>query len=292
MTTFNPSVRFFQQVRVLVVGALLMAIATMVSAADLKEDAVKKDRKQIEGTWRIVAIEVNGNKLMEDDARKFSVVNGSDGTWSLLSEAKEISRGVSTIDPTQKLKTLDFTPTEGEGKGNLYLGIYELGETTRKMCFAPPGRERPTEFSSTSGNEQIFVTFEREKESAIKKDRKQIEGTWRVVALDVNGNKAMEEDAKKLTVVNGSDGTWTLFSEGNEIMKGTSTIDPTKKPRTLDFTPTEGEAKGNLFLGIYELGETTRKMCFAPSGKGRPTEFSSTPGSEMILLTFQREMAK
>ena len=36
----------------------------------------------------------------------------------------------------------------------------------------------------------------------------------------------MEEDAKKLTVVNGSDGTWNLRSEGKEISKGTSTIDP------------------------------------------------------------------
>jgi len=38
-------------------------------------------------------------------------------------------------------------------------------------------------------------------DEAIKKDRKQIEGTWRVAVLEVDGNKAMEEDAKKITVV-------------------------------------------------------------------------------------------
>jgi uncharacterized protein (TIGR03067 family) len=75
----------------------------------------------------------------------------------------EISKGTSTFDPTKKPKTIDFTPTEGEGKGNLYLGIYELGENTRKLCFAPAGKERPTEFSSTPSNEHILVTFEREK---------------------------------------------------------------------------------------------------------------------------------
>ncbi len=130
------------------------------------------------------------------------------------------------------------------------------------------------------------------KDEAIKKDRKQIEGTWRAVALDVDGNKASDEDTKKITVVNGPDGTWTLFSEGKEVGKGTNSFDPTKKPKTIDFTPTEGEGKGNLYLGIYELGENTRKLCFAPPGKDRPTDFISMPGSEHILVTFEREKAK
>ena len=70
----------------LVVGVLLTAIAAIASAGDDKDEAIKKDRKQIEGTWRVVALDVNGNKAMEEDARKLTVVNGSDGTWSLLSE--------------------------------------------------------------------------------------------------------------------------------------------------------------------------------------------------------------
>ncbi|MEX0713417.1 MAG: TIGR03067 domain-containing protein [Pirellulales bacterium] len=147
----------------LVVGVFLTAIVTVASAGNAKDEAIKKDRKQIQGTWRVVALEVNANKAMEEDATKLTVVNGSDGTWSLRSEDKEISKGTSTIDPTKKPKTIDFTPTEGEGKGNEYQGIYELGKKTRKMCFAPPGKERPTEFSSTSGSEHILVTFEREK---------------------------------------------------------------------------------------------------------------------------------
>jgi uncharacterized protein (TIGR03067 family) len=130
------------------------------------------------------------------------------------------------------------------------------------------------------------------KEEAINKDRKQTEGTWRVVALEVNGNKASDEDAKKITVVNGPDGTWTLFSDGKEVGKGTNSFDPTKKPKTIDFTQTEGDGKGNLYLGIYELGENVRKLCFAPPGKDRPTEFISMPGTDVILVTFEREKAK
>src|SRR5262245_26216461 len=108
----------------LVAGALLTMIGTIASADDARDTAIKKDRKQYEGTWQVVALEVDGNKAMEADARKITVVNGSDGTWSIRLEEKEISKGTSTIDPTRQPRTIDFTSTEGEGKGNNYLGIY------------------------------------------------------------------------------------------------------------------------------------------------------------------------
>lgn len=130
------------------------------------------------------------------------------------------------------------------------------------------------------------------KDEAIRKDRKRIQGTWQVTTLSINGNKSKDEDAKKITVVNGDDGTWSIRSEGKEISKGTSAFDPTKKPKTIDFTPTEGGGKGDRFLGIYRLGKNARKLCFAPAGKDRPTEFSSTPENQQILVTFERVMSE
>jgi uncharacterized protein (TIGR03067 family) len=130
------------------------------------------------------------------------------------------------------------------------------------------------------------------KDDAIQRDRHQIKGTWRIVALVADGNPAPEEDARKLSVINGSDGTWSLWSEGREITKGTSTFDPTTRPKQLDFTPTEGDAAGQQFFGIYELGENTRKMCFAQLGQARPSDFSSRPGSGQICVTFEREKSK
>lgn len=137
-----------------------------------------------------------------------------------------------------------------------------------------------------------IATAEDSNDVLVKKDFKQIEGTWKVVSLVIDGNNANEEDAQKIKVINGPDGTWTLRSEDKEVMKGKSTIYPTQKPKIIDFAPTEGDRKGEVHLGIYELGEKTRKLCFAPPGKPRPTAFSSTPGSEHILITFEREMVK
>jgi uncharacterized protein (TIGR03067 family) len=142
-------------------GLALIAVAAITTADDAKDEAIKNDRKLIEGTWRVVALEVDGNKSPDEDARKITVVNGPDGTWTLFSDGKEVGKGTNSFDPTKKPKTIDFTQTEGEGKGNSFLGIYELGENTRKLCFAPPGKDRPREFISMPGTDQILVTFER-----------------------------------------------------------------------------------------------------------------------------------
>jgi len=146
-----------------IVAALLTVMIGNTTADDAKEQAIKKDRKMIEGTWKIVALEINGNKSNDEDAKKLSVVNGADGTWTIVSEGKEVAKGTNSFDPTKKPKTIDFTITEGGGKGNVHLGIYELGEKARKLCFAPPGKDRPTEFTSVPGSEHILVSFEREK---------------------------------------------------------------------------------------------------------------------------------
>jgi uncharacterized protein (TIGR03067 family) len=145
----------------LVVGALLTAVAF---ADDAKDEAIKKDRERIQGVWRVIALVVDGNEAKEEDAKKISVVNGADGTWNLRSDSVEVSQGTSTIDPTKEPKTIDFTPTRGEAKGDQFHGIYEVGENTRKLCFAPAGKERPTEFAAPAGTQHILVTFERVKD--------------------------------------------------------------------------------------------------------------------------------
>jgi len=147
-----------------VILAILLPTLTALAADDAKQEAIERDRRKIEGTWRVVSLKVNGNPAKEEDARKLTVVNGADGTWSVRSEGKEVSRGTSTFDPTQSPKTIDFTPSEGDAAGKEFLGIYELGEDSRRLCFAPPSEERPTEFSSPPGSGHILVMFERVKD--------------------------------------------------------------------------------------------------------------------------------
>lgn len=143
---------------ILVVGTLL---ALTVSADDVRDKAIKRDRQRIQGNWRVTSLTINGNQTKTDDANKIVVINGDDGSWIVRSEGKVIGKGTSTFDPTKKPKTIDFTPTEGGGQGNRFLGIYQLRKDARKLCFAPADKDRPSAFSSTPENHQILVEFKR-----------------------------------------------------------------------------------------------------------------------------------
>jgi len=52
----------------------------------------------------------------------------------------------------------------------------------------------------------------------------------------------------------------------------------------MDSTSSEKET----VLGIYELERDSYKVCFAPAGKPRPTEFASIRGSGQILQVWHR----
>jgi len=132
--------------------SLLFAVTSPLTFADdAKEEAVKKERKQFEGTWQVVSLEVDGNKVAEN-ARKITVINESDGKWTIEVDGKVLARGTSTLDPRKTPKAVDLTQTEGEGQGKTSLGIYEFKDDTRKVCYGQPDGERPTEFSSKKGH--------------------------------------------------------------------------------------------------------------------------------------------
>ena len=142
----------------LVIGLILSFSAVLALAG---EDSIEKERKDYQGAWRVVALQIDGKEVAENDAKKLTFINKADGTWIIESEGKEISSGKSDIDPTKKPKTIDFMPTLGVFSGNEYVGIYELGKDTRQICFVEKTKERPTEFSSPAGSGHFLIKFER-----------------------------------------------------------------------------------------------------------------------------------
>jgi len=52
---------------------------------------------------------------------------------------------------------------KGPDKGKTLLGIYELSDDAYKVCFAAPGKDRPTEFNSKEGSGNRLIVMKREK---------------------------------------------------------------------------------------------------------------------------------
>jgi hypothetical protein len=54
-------------------------------------------------------------------------------------------------------------------------------------------------------------------------------------------------------------------------------------PMAIDFL-----IQGAILLGIIEVNENEHKVCWAPPGKDRPTDFTAAKGSERFLGLYKR----
>jgi uncharacterized protein (TIGR03067 family) len=123
---------------------------------------------------------------------------------------------------------------------------------------------------------------------AMKNDKARLQGEWSMVSGSADGNAmpdAMRETARR--VCKGDETTVTLGAQ--LIMKAKFTIDPSRKPKTIDYEMIDGPTKGKRQLGIYELEGDTVKFCFGSPGSARPPDFTSKQGDGRTLSAWKRK---
>ena len=79
----------------------------------------------------------------------------------ILSVAILAADGNKLPAQTKKPKEVNETITAGPNKGKEFLAIYEIDDEQHRICFAAPGKERPTAFSSSNG--QLLQVWRRQK---------------------------------------------------------------------------------------------------------------------------------
>lgn len=117
-------------------------------------------------------------------------------------------------------------------------------------------------------------------------DAKKIQGTWTIASAEMGGRPFPADLAKSITLKMDA-GKYEVKAEN--VDKGTYTIDPTAKPKTLDISGTDGPSAGKHLPCIYELNGDVLKICYQLGEGPRPTEFKSPAGTEIFLVTYQRK---
>ena len=141
--------------------ALLVLLPLSLLAAEAAQDTAKEDLKKLEGAWVMVSGEDKGEKLSEQTIKsaKLTLV----GDKHTVKVGTDTIIGTHKLDPSKKPKEIDAMDTEGPFKDKTGLGIYKLEGDQFTVCFAPPGKDRPKEFTTKSGSGQLLHVWKRDK---------------------------------------------------------------------------------------------------------------------------------
>src|SRR5919201_3630264 len=105
----------------------------------------------------------------------------------------------------------------------------------------------------------------------VEKELKKFQGTWTFESSEAGGKGLPAGELKGLVLT--FEGDKHTVKKGLEVIQvGTQKLAPSKSPKTIDVTMTEGLNKGTVMLGIYEIDGDTLKVCFDPHGTTRPTQ--------------------
>ena len=140
----------------------VLSVGLLIAANSSGGDADKMELKKLEGTWGMVSGEAKGEKLPESTVKSAKLTIVGDKHTVKIGEDTII--GTHKLDPTMKPKAIDAMDTEGPFKGKTIFGIYKVENGVFTVCFAPPGKDRPTEFTTKSGTGELFHVWKLKKE--------------------------------------------------------------------------------------------------------------------------------
>jgi uncharacterized protein (TIGR03067 family) len=153
---------------VFIIGLITVPISPLRAADD---EAVKKEIAKLQGEWSMVSGSANGQPMPAEMLKQMKRVCKGDETTTTMGGQLFMKAKIS-IDPSKTPKTIDYQMTDGPTRGKTQLGIYEVDGGTFRSCFASPGAERPTDFSSKPGDGRTVSIWKREKPPAQVPDSK------------------------------------------------------------------------------------------------------------------------
>jgi uncharacterized protein (TIGR03067 family) len=140
-----------------------LAVGLLALSLGARAGDAKKDREQLQGTWRLTKVLAKGEevppKLFEGGAL---LVEGDVMTTVSRSGGKEQrQKGNYKLDPAKKPKEIEVVSEAGPDKGTKALGIYELEGDTLKLALSKD--KRPTDFTAGEKSATVVFTFKRAK---------------------------------------------------------------------------------------------------------------------------------
>ena len=126
---------------------VLMVFGAGIAGAGPAEEAVQREHKRLEGTWRVVSAEAGGKAIPAREYRGLAMTFAA-GKFSARRGDEEAQEGTYSVDPTKNPREMDITRTTGPAQGRKQVAIYQLSGDLLKICSCASDEERPTSFDT------------------------------------------------------------------------------------------------------------------------------------------------
>lgn len=282
-----------EQLRMPVMKSLQSSIAVLLDGPDgphVQTLLDLQDKEKLQGRWTVVSTEEDGEKrktragvAIEGDRLTTAFFlgatpAGSEFTFAL--NGSTLPKRISLTGPLPDEKVLGG----GKVKPLTQEGIYSLEGDALKVCFAPPGKERPTEFSTKPGLGRTLLELRRDPPEKTRKPGQE-RGKDSPASPKKEGGAAADEAVPEdtdNTISQRLPGKWQIDADlttrltgeqvPNEIRQGI--VEFEKDPSAVDRLPPESRDKLKK-KGIYAAG-TVNIVGGPVNVKDRPQVFVVT----------------
>jgi uncharacterized protein (TIGR03067 family) len=130
--------------------------------------------------------------------------------------------------------------------------------------------------------------IESKPEESIARDLDNLQGTWKLTALEANGQATPPAAFKGATLAIRGDAFESIAA--GAVQTGTVEVNPAASPKAFDLIyKATSDTPAYRSRGIYELHGNTWRACFTAREGTRPSEFATSPGSGLVLDVLERE---
>ncbi len=137
----------------------VLAVMLGVVGGVRSDDPKKAD--QFQGDWKVVSVTRDGK---EDPTWKGGsrVLEGHKFTLN-PPETSKVARvqGTFEVDTSKSPAYFDMIPTSGRYKDQRLKGIAKVEEDRLTICYAEPGKPRPTDFESKPGSGHVLAVHKK-----------------------------------------------------------------------------------------------------------------------------------
>jgi uncharacterized protein (TIGR03067 family) len=120
-------------------------------------------------------------------------------------------------------------------------------------------------------------------------EAKALDGLWIPIKAELAGQPMADAVLKTITLKI-ENGRYEVMV-GGALDAGTVTLESYAHPKAMKISGVKGPNAGKVFPAIYELKSGTLRVCYDLSGAKTPTEFKTSPGTQLYLVTYRRQAA-